>query len=380
MSATGEADVFQALLRDLQIEGVPLLACDADQVHTLCAALWTTLAEMSESDSEEKACLVMESIPLDALKAFIDDFAVLKGQPRLMDHLPELRRLSVSLVGKGVGPALVLESVARSEAEKAEKAARAAVEASLDEGRCTTALKSFVDRMVVGLAACPYTKSADVAAVGLESRGVTPGPVAYRYSGSSDACAALSSFWTSVCELLGTPQDTISTTVLSLPAIGAGTSLESRDRYAAVSELISRELCLFRGDGVFGLVHFHPAYDRNAVFPVDKPAYGHLPPRSWLRPMMRLNGNSAEADSLTDGDLALSDYQRRAPHTAINILRVNQLEAASVGAKSVVDLQLDDGTTEKASGITTYSRNAIRLASQGEDELRAALERELAMQ
>jgi len=96
--------------------------------------------------------------------------------------------------------------------------------------------------------------------------------------------------------------------------------------------------------------------------------------------MMRLNGNSAEADSLTDGDLALSDYQRRAPHTAINILRVNQLEAASVGAKSVVDLQLDDGTTEKASGITTYSRNAIRLASQGEDELRAALERELAMQ
>jgi len=132
MSATGDADVFQALLRDLQIEGVPLLACDADQVHTLCAALWTTLAEMSESDSEEKACLVMESIPLDALKAFIDDFAVLKGQPRLMDHLPELRRLSVSLVGKGVGPALVLESVARSEAEKAEKAARAAVEASLD--------------------------------------------------------------------------------------------------------------------------------------------------------------------------------------------------------------------------------------------------------
>ena len=131
---------------------------------------------------------------------------------------------------------------------------------------------------------------------------------------------------------------------------------------------------------MFGLVHFHPAYDRNAVFPVDKPAYGHLPPRSWLRPMMRLNGNSAEADSLTDGDLALSDYQRRAPHTAINILRVNQLEAASVGAKSVVDLQLDDGTTEKASGITTYSRNAIRLASQGEDELRAALERELAMQ
>ena len=39
-------------------------------------------------------------------------------------------------------------------------------------------MRSFVTRVVVGAGACPYTKSADVAATGLAARGVTPGPVA----------------------------------------------------------------------------------------------------------------------------------------------------------------------------------------------------------
>ena len=74
----------------------------------------------------------------------------------------------------------------------------------------------------------------------------------------------------------------------------------------------------------------------------------------------------------------MSDYQRKAPFTSINILRVNQLNAAS-GAKSIVDLEVADGVVEKASGITTYSRNAIRLAGVGKDKLEAGLEADLAM-
>jgi len=42
------SNVFQALLRDLQIEGVPLLGCDSNQVQTLNAALWTTMAELGD--------------------------------------------------------------------------------------------------------------------------------------------------------------------------------------------------------------------------------------------------------------------------------------------------------------------------------------------
>ena len=59
------------------------------------------------------------------------------------------------------------------------------------------------------------------------------------------------------------------------------------------------------------------------------PAYGHLPPTSWLRPMLKMGGHGPRAEELTDDDLQLSNYQRRAPHTAINILRMTQVNAAA---------------------------------------------------
>jgi hypothetical protein len=207
----------------------------------------------------------------------------------------------------------------------------------------------------------------------------TLGPIGYRYVPTADACGALSAFWNSVCELLSTPDNVLSTTILSLPAIGPGRSRESHYRFAAVSELVSRSLCLFRGDDVFSLVHFHPAYERDLIHPIEKPAYGQLPPQSWLPAMLRLNGNTEEADSMTDDDLYLSNYQRRAPHTAINILRVQQLEAAA-GPQNIIDLDLGDGVVEKASGIVTYSRNVLRFASVGKEALDAALDAEIAMQ
>jgi len=178
--------------------------------------------------------------------------------------------------------------------------------------------------------------------------------------------------------LLSTPETTISTTMLSLPGIGPGTSPQSLERFSAVMEIVSRYLCLYRGDSSFGLVHFHPAYDRDQIHPVHRPAYGHLPPRSWLRPMLRRNGNTAEATSLTDADLALSDHQRRAPFTAINILRATQLNAAA-GPKSIVDLEVADGVFEKASGILLYSRNAIALARIGKETLEAGLKADRAI-
>lgn len=388
MSDERKANLFYALLRDLQIEGTPVLGCDATAVHTMSAALWTTMAEVSENDQESKVCLVLEDIPIGALRAFVEDFTVLKTQQRLMDYLPELERLSVSLLGKGVGPALIVESAPRASPSSQLDASLEPQslggqevkvgETSFDEVKCTRALQSFIDRVVVKEQACPYTKSMDIAAVGLEARGVPPGPVGYRFSDTSDACGAVGAFWNCVCELLSKPQEEISTVMLSLPGIGPGTSEQSLMRFAAVVELISRNLCLFRGDDVFGLVHFHPAYDRMAIHPIHKPAYGHLPPRSWLRPMMKMNGNEKEAQDLSDEDLALSDYQRKAPFTAINILRVNQLNAAS-GAKSIVDLEVAEGVKEKASGITTYSRNAIRLAKVGKEALQAGLEADIAM-
>lgn len=370
MSEERRQNLFQALLRDLQIEEVPVLGCDADQVNTMSAALWTTMAELSDQDDEQRVCLVMEKIPIGALKAFCDDFMLLKTQQRLTDFMPEVLRISVSVVGKGAGPAVLVETDPRTPEEVEEKNYQKAPVASLDEPRCTSAMKSFVNRVVVGLHACPYAKDVEMATVG---------PIGYRFSDAYDACGTLSAFWNSVCELYGTPADVLSTTVLSLPAVAAGLSPESHARFSAISELVSRSLCLFRGDAVFSLVHFHPAYERNLIHPLDKPAYGQLPPQSWLPAMLRMNGNMQEADSMTEDDYFCSNYQRRAPHFAINILRVQQLEETS-GPQSIVDLDLGNGVFEKASGIATYSRNAITLASIGEDTLEAEQDAEIAMQ
>ena len=59
MDEERKSNLFQTLLRDLQIEGVPLLGCDANQVSTLSAAIWTTMAELGDSDEENKACLIL---------------------------------------------------------------------------------------------------------------------------------------------------------------------------------------------------------------------------------------------------------------------------------------------------------------------------------
>jgi len=363
---SSEEDVFQSLLRDLQIQNVPLLECDANSVETYMGATFTTMAELSDNMDASKVCLIFEKIPQTALVAFANDVATLKMTPRLMTYLPELERFHVEVLGNGKYSgmsALVIETTS-AQAQLPQLEQQASAEQSLQ------AMQSFVQRLVVIESMCPHTHDIHRAPEGL--RGISPGTVGYRYGGSADALHALASFWTCICELQGSPE--ISTVVLSLPCIGK----EDHDRFATVVEIISRYLCLFRGDALFGLVHFHPLYDRNLIFPPDAPAYGHLPPRNWLRPMMRLNKNDLEAETLTDEQLALSDYQRRSPHTAINILRTNQI-AAAAGKNSIVNLELENGDKVRASGITTYSRNAIRLARIGKDALEEALQKEIEM-
>lgn len=367
---------FQEALRDFQAThaGSQIVGCDANTVSTMNAALWGVLADLSRNPVGQTMCMVMEdaSIPQSALMSFVTDFKSVQTDERLRPLLPEFDRIQINLL-KPDEPAFVLTSINESKVSQQQQQQQAtftttAVDIGLTEQQCTAALRAFVDTMVVGLQACPYTKTADLSATGLEKRGITPGPVAYRFSSDGNAFAAVATFWDCVNELMSVPETDISTTLLSLPAIGAGITPAHHDRFAAAVELISRSLCLYRGDGAVGLVHFHPAYNRNRIHPVDKAAFGHLPPQSWLRAMLRHNNNDAEAEQFTNDDLFLSNYQRRAPHTMINILRVSQLNAA-VGAKSIVDLQFDDGSTEKASGITLYSRNAIRLAQEGKAKL-----------
>ena len=119
---------------------------------------------------------------------------------------------------------------------------------------------------------------------------------------------------------------------------------------------------------------------------------GHIPPLSWLPSMLqRMGGSEDEVAWLQGNDndsgmsrLSCSNYQRRAPCPVVNILRARQLEAAT-GGMSVVDLTVpddSDGSSSetrvvKASGLRTYSRNAVFLAHQGDAKLLGTLIDEL---
>ena len=107
------------------------------------------------------------------------------------------------------------------------------------------------------------------------------------------------------------PTVAVAPTLHSLPGIGHGE--DGHERFAAAVKLVGRYwryLCLFRGDGSFGLVHFCPTYERAKIHPVDNAAYGHLPPMSWLRPMMKMAGHARQKPSnpkqLSDDQAAIT--------------------------------------------------------------------------
>ena len=343
LSDERKAVVFQALLRDLQIEGVPILGCDADQVHTLQAAMWTTMAELSDQSDNSKACLVLENIPMGALQMWVDDFLILKTQQDQIQYLPELGRMSASLVGKGIGPAILLEVI---------KGQTSAPSEDYNEFACSAAMKVFVDRVVVG--------NDSPTSIGLGDEG-SAAPIEYRFGAASNVCTTLATFWNCVCEMLSA--DEPGTICLQIPSYST-----NFEKFNAVTALMGRTLCLYQGDAVLSLVHFHPLYDRSLVTPVAKPAFGHLPPVSWMKPMLNAFGAS---DELGEEDLSLLNYQSKAPIAAVNIVRTSLL-----AEPKIVEIELN-GINTQASGLEVYCSNAIKIAKIGKESLESAHNAEL---
>lgn len=422
--AERRANLFQFLLRDLQIEGVPLLSVDADHVDTFQAAMWTTMAELltgwktHKGKQKEKACLILEDIPIEALRAFVSDFQILQTQQRLMAQLPELEMFHLAMVGKGVGPAITvtIEPLSATTATTKDQGGEinrtgAAGETSqhhhhlnndffdtitdpaqLDERKLTAAMKMFVDRVACGLEVCPHFNF---------DMEVQASQTNYRTCGFTDVCHVLSSLWNAICEIQSTPADQLSAVMLLLPTITEMKTTRNADgmyvtgpeqqhaRFAAVAELMGRSLCLYRGNNVFDLFFFHPFYERDLIFPKDRPAFGHLPPSSWLRPIVqeyykqKVGGGvdkGAKQRVLSDNDLQLANYQRRAPVTAVCIKRVAMMEeqaAKDPHASTMVELDVGGGEMVTASSVPYYARNILRLVEEGKESLQSELEEEM---
>lgn len=304
-----KATLFQFLLRDLEVECVPLLDCDATQNATLQAALWTIMAELSESDDVGKVCLVFESIPMGTLRSLVDKFETMKNQEHLMNHLPELTRFSIDLVGKGVGPAIVIETSNRTESEKKAYHDMKTNSAVPEEIRWTAAMKTFVARLNTGLGVKLYAST---------STEVRSSP-AYRIVGSSDICDVLSGFWNAVCELQVARDDAqMCSIIMSFPPSLVDSKEKSHARFVAESNLISQMFLSFQGEDNFEVLYMHPFYDCDAIESSERLSHGHLLPSTELRSVMRKNG----LEDLSNEELALQNYQRRSPLPTVVVRRI----------------------------------------------------------
>ena len=324
-----KADLFQFLLRDLEVEGVPLLGCDGVSANkTLQGATWTVAGQLSENNFERKCCMIFEDIPVKHLKLFVETFSSIKEDKSLMDSLHDLRRFSLSLVGNGIGPALILETQNRTDAEIEQYDSMKKDTPEPNEPQWRAATESFINRSFPDL----------------------EDSVEYRFLGSSDVCDILSGYWNCVCELEATEAPDASAIVLSCPP---SSGKETLTRFVAVSKLISTMNSAY-SEYKYSLMHFHPYYDNDRIQSKDT---GHVPPTEILREMILKKAGKQATETLTDEQLKLQNFKRRSPLPGVMIQRLSK---------------------ENDQGSEQFDfESSIRLANEGEEKLEEAHKEEI---
>lgn len=325
LSDERKASLFQFLLRDLEVEQVPVLGVDAVETHIFQAALWTTMAEMSENDMEGKVCLVFEDIPVDTLKQFVGELEAIKADPFLTDHVPEMKRFNATLVGKGVGPAIVLATSNRTDVES--EAYRSMKRSALlpDVNLCVASLDAFV------------TRTSPVV-----------GATVSRMVGSIDACDILSGYWTSICELLSLPESEKLSIAVAYPSSTMGSVKKQHDRYASMSIVMNRMATLFAEN--IRNIHAFPSYDRDIIPTGSKSAsIGHL-----------LSSSNAKDKELSAEQIQLENYLRRSPLPCAiiaryeNVMESHSKEGAASMWQSMTREELEDAVKAEAEVITSF--------------------------
>jgi len=234
--------------------------------------------------------------------------------------------------------------------------------------RSVEQLKTWVQDVIVDSKVCPFTRSSEVAATGLENQGVEKGPILYPVcgavgSGGAALVRVLRAFWGSSIDMLSQPPSEASTVLLSVPAYA------ERD-HAAFTHMCSTIVKTLKHIGAehqLSLVFFHPDYERAVIEPVDGMMHGHLPPQAWLRAYVRLTEGEDVASGLSEAQLDKSNAQRRAPFTMINVLRAEQVAAAEAVVPWEV-IEPEAGRRLRVSGARVYAKNIWRFATDASEK------------
>jgi len=188
-------------------------------------------------------------------------------------------------------------------------------------------MKSWVNRILVRMEICPFTKSNSKSGQGLDDVGVPVAKIAYHYSSAStnQIYNLLADTWEAISQMIiagPSGKNGISSILLSAPEFDRYFKLWAGPIFAILEANVSAA----SAEPIVGVVCFHPNYvtpDGNTW-----PGFGHMHSLPRLRKWLT-EQDEALSIELSDTEIAAGGaWQRRTPHSTINVLRADQLEVA----------------------------------------------------
>jgi hypothetical protein len=222
--------------------------------------------------------------------------------------------------------------------------------------------KSWVKRMLVDLAICPFTKSVTKSGQGLSDVGVPVGNISYHTSDANNIYQLLADTWEAINNMLEagpSGRDGISSILLSVPFYDDDFSYWSGPIFTVIESCVVAA----QAEALIGVVCFHPSYATPDG--TSWPGFGHMHsvPRleGWVTNTMATTATTSTPINYSREDLAAGGaWQRRTPHATINVLRADQLERAE----------------SRRNSPELYTRNIQLMMEIGNEKLHAALEQE----
>ena len=232
------------------------------------------------------------------------------------------------------------------------------------------ATERWVNNTLGQLGLCPYTASMARAAIGLDSVGVSSGPVVVRhtvptllsnYSGDSiarDAVILSASFWNAVMDLARRPETEVATFLLVAPS----SYDENFAEFISTCDNLLEGSCKAVGaDGIIGKAWFHPNYN-SSVVGQDSIIPGHALPAEMVKTFVdKYFGDMDELD-LAEVSRA-NDAVRHTPHATVNLLRRSQLRASKEAeAATLSSVSSKEGRQRRRAGPNSiYAQNVHTL-------------------
>jgi hypothetical protein len=191
--------------------------------------------------------------------------------------------------------------------------------------------KSWVQRLLVQMGVCPFTKSNVKSGQGLGDVGVPVANIMYRHSNAShlqhgrsgEMYTLMADTWDAINDMISlgpSGKHGVSSILLSAPGFDDNFDLWSGPVFA----MLEAGVTAIQAEALIGVVCFHPEYKTpdGSTFP----GFGHM---HSLPRLKKWYNEFTSSGQLSDNEIAAGGaWQRRTPHAVINVLRAEQLEAA----------------------------------------------------